>query len=124
MTLQEAISKFDLLHKNTIPTELKVEWLSQLDHIIYNEIILTHEDFENVVFSPFTSKTPADTPLLVPDPYSELYIHHLASKKDLYLSDIARYNNDIMLYSTSYRDFENHYNSKHIPLKKVSFFNA
>ena len=124
MTLQEAISKFDLLHRNTIPNELKVDWISQLDSIIYNEIILTHEGSENIKFSPYTSKTPADTPLLVPEPYSEVYVKYLASQKDLYLSDIARYNNNIMLYSAAYRDFENHYNSKHLPLKKVSFFNA
>lgn len=124
MTLQEAITKFDSLHRNTIATETKVDWLSQLDSIIYNEIILTHEDSESVVFSPYTQKTSADTPLLVPDPYSELYIRYLASKKDLYLSDITRYNNDVMLYSAAYRDFENHYNSKHLPIKKVSFFNA
>ena len=124
MTIQEAISKFDSSCRNTIPTDTKIDWLSQLDSIIYNEIILTHEDSEQVNFCPYSSKTPATTPLLVRDPYSDIYLKYLATKKDLFLADISRYNNDIMLYSAAYRDFENYYNSKHMPIRKVTHFNA
>lgn len=123
MTLNEAVKKFDSICRNTLPEGLKVDWISLLDSIIYNEIILTHENFEKVSFSPYTSDTPEDTVLLVPDPYSELYLKYLTMKKDLHLSDISRYNNSLLLFSTAYTDFENFYNSKNMPIKNVDYFN-
>ncbi|MBQ7968467.1 MAG: hypothetical protein IJ292_01410 [Clostridia bacterium] len=123
MTLKEAVTKFDSICRNTLPEGLKVDWISLLDSTIYNEIILTHENYEKVSFSPYTANTPDDTVLLVPDPYSELYLKYLTMKKDLHLADISRYNNSLLLFSTAYTDFENFYNSKNMPIKKVDYFN-
>ncbi|MBR5313800.1 MAG: hypothetical protein IKU45_00110, partial [Clostridia bacterium] len=77
-----------------------------------------------VSFSPYTEKSQEDVDLIVPEPYSELYMKYLTMKKDLYFSDISRYNNSLLLFSTAYADFQNYYNSQNLPVKNVEFFNA
>lgn len=124
MTLKKALVEFDSLYRNNIPSEIKIEWLSFLDLTVYKEVLLSHENPPQSHALPYTADTPEDTPLLVEDPYSELYIKFLSMKKDLYYSDIARYNNDVILYSASYEDFKNYYNKTHKPIKNISFFNA
>ena len=123
MTLKEAISKFNTEYRNTLPDELKIDWISTLDSVIHKEIILTHRDPSPLTFDNYTSAD-NDKELIVPDPFSQLYIYYLAMKKDIYLSDISKYNNDLVLYSSAFIDFENYYNRNRLPLKKTSFFNA
>ncbi len=43
MTIQEAIDRVDLLKPNRQPGIFKVKWLSELDGLIWKEIILKHE---------------------------------------------------------------------------------
>ena len=124
MTLREAISKFDRESKNNIPDDIKIEWISLLDSTIYNDIILTHEINTPISFNGYTTDTDDNTVLLIPEPFSDIYLRFLTIKKDLYLSDISRYNNDVVLYSTAYRDFENYYNRNNMPIKKTYYFNA
>ena len=124
MTLKDAITKFNAVCKNNIKDELKIEWLSLLDNTVHKEIILTHKNPALTTFTPYNKNTSEDTVLLVDDPYSDVYLKYLAMKKDLYYSDIARYNNNLALFSVAYLDFQNYYNSQHIPLKKVEYFNA
>lgn len=124
MTLREAISKFDRESKNNIPDDIKIEWISLLDSSVYNDIILTHEIKTPISFNGYTTQTNDNTVLLIPEPFSDIYLRFLTIKKDLYLSDISRYNNDVVLYSTAYRDFENYYNRNNMPIKKTYYFNA
>ena len=124
MTLREAISKFDRESKNNIPDDIKIEWISLLDSSVYNDIILTHEIKTPMSFNGYTTQTNDNTVLLIPEPFSDIYLRFLTIKKDLYLSDISRYNNDVVLYSTAYRDFENYYNRNNMPIKKTYYFNA
>ncbi len=124
MTIKEAVTRFDTECKNNTPPILKLQWLSYIDSLIHREIILTHENPNPPVFSGYDCNTNEDTPLLVGEPYSELYIRYLIMKNDLYLSDISRYNNDAVLFASAYRDFENAYNKTHRALKLTAFFNA
>ena len=124
MTIKEAVTRFDTECKNNTPTHLKLIWLSYIDSLIHKEIILTHENPFPVSFDGYDTDTPEDTVLLANEPYSELYIRYLIMKNDLYLFDISRYNNDAVLFSSAYRDFENAYNKTHKALKLTAFFNA
>ena len=42
MTIREAIDRVDLLKPNKQPGEFKVKWLSELDGLIWKEIMLKH----------------------------------------------------------------------------------
>lgn len=124
MTLKKALEKFDREYRNSVPADLKKEWLSFLDSAIYNDVFLTHQDNPYKSFTGYTDSVPDSTELLVPDPYSRLYTAYLAMKTDLYLGDITRYNNDLVIYSAAYGDFEKYYNKNHLPIKLTSYFNA
>ncbi len=124
MTLKEAIVKFDTEKSNTIPDELKIGWLSSLDSSVFHTIVLTHENTENISFSPYTAETSEDTVLIIPEPFTDIYFHYLAMKSDLYYSDINKYNIDLSLYSSLYLDFERYYNRKYMPQKITQNFNV
>ena len=124
MTLKNAIEKFDREYRNSVPADLKREWIAFLDASVYNEIFLTHEDDPYGGYTDYSEDTPEETVLLVPDPYSRLYLSYLAMKTDLYLGDVSRYNNDRAVFTSAYGDFEKYYNRTHLPLKLTDSFNV
>ncbi len=124
MTLKEAIVKFDTEKSNTVPDELKIGWLSSLDSSVFHTLVLTHENTDNISFSPYTAESSEDTVLIIPEPFTDIYFHYLAMKSDLYYSDINKYSVDLALYSSLYLDFERYYNRKYMPIKLTQYFNV
>lgn len=126
MTLANAIGRFNAEHRNNTPPVLKITWICELDHQIHKEIIQTHETngIYPQTFDGYDENTSDETVLLVPDPYSELYIRYLAMKNDLFLNDISSYNNDTALFGSAYSDFANYFNRTFKPKKKVESFNV
>lgn len=43
MTIQEALDRIDAVKPNMVPTEIKIQWLGELDGMIWKEIITQHE---------------------------------------------------------------------------------
>ena len=114
MTISEAIRAVDSLKKgNKFSENEKIAWLSELDGIIKSETVDTHKGAENVSFSGYNSDTDPDTQLLAKEPYSDMYIHFLAAKIDLYSGESNRYNNDMTLYNDAKRRYVDWYNRTH-----------
>lgn len=123
MTLSEAISKIDELKPNHYTQEQKAKWIEDLDERIKVEIIDTHEGADKVVFKGYDPETDADTELLVPAPYDEVYVFWLESRIDYSNSEIARYNNSISNYNAAYNAYANYYNRHNMPLtQRLRFF--
>ena len=116
MTIQEAMDMCDALKPNQYALSDKVRWLSQLDGTIYNEIITTHEGYQNVNFAGYNSTTPLTTALLAAEPYSELYGKYLAAQVDFHNAEFARYNNSVVMFNAAYQAFADYYNRAHKPL--------
>lgn len=114
MKVREAIDRVDGLKHNTYTYGEKVEWLSELDGIIKNQIIDTHESDDEVFFYGYTEDN-METELLVEAPYDVLYIRWLEAQIDYYNGEIARYNNSMMMYQTAYDTYERYYNRTHMP---------
>lgn len=124
MTLRQAIAHFNAERANSIPEELKIRWLSVLDSSIHKELVLTHENPDSITFSPNAYTTTGNPTLIAPEPYSELYIHYLAMRSDLYYSDIGKYNLDLSLYARTYLDFEKYYNRTYTPIRRTEYFDV
>lgn len=122
MTISEAIALADSVEENRFPAETKVEWLSLLDGRIYNEVILTHEDSEDVTYEPYDPDDAATTDLLVPDPYSDFYPWYLQARIQLSNGDTARYNQSIVMYNTAFQAWQDAYNREHMPIQKFRIF--
>ena len=114
-TINEVLSYIDSVKPNRFSKEQKIAWLSTLDHDIKRKIIDTHEGGESVTFNGYGDETPANTELLMPEPYSEAYAHWLSAQMDLYSGELTRYNNSIGLFNTVYSEFENEYIRTHKP---------
>lgn len=114
MTIREAIDHIDSLKHNTYTNIDKIGWLSQIDGVIKNEIIDTHESDEEIYFYGYTEND-METELLVEAPYDVLYLRWLEAQIDYYNGEIARYNNSMMMYQTAYDTYDRFYNRTHMP---------
>lgn len=118
MTIIEAINRIDTIKPNSYTQAEKVRWLSNLDGIIKNKIIDTHEGGESIVFEGYTDSTPLATELLVPFPYDDIYLKWLETWIDYYNGEYARYNNSADMYNKAYSEFSRYYNRTHMPKSK------
>ena len=122
MTIIEAITRIDAVKPNTYQQTEKVSWISALDGIIMREIIETHEG-DSAEFKGYTEDTPLTTVLLVPEPYSELYLYYLESKIDYWNGETKRFNNSSEMFNKAYSDYARWYNRSHTAKgTKFNFF--
>lgn len=119
MTVNEAIARTDALKPNAVTRDQKLAWLNQLDRLAFNEVILTHEHEDGIVFEPYTSGTET---LLVEEPYDEVYHHYLSMQIDLAGREINMYNNNRTLFNNAYLTWQDYYNRKVMPLQNVRDF--
>jgi hypothetical protein len=123
MTIIEAINRIDVLKPNTYTQVEKVLWLSNLDGIIKNNIIDTHEGGEGVVFEGYNDTTPLATELLIKAPHDNIYLKWLETWIDYTNGEYAKYNNSAQAYNDAYTAFERYYNRTHMPKgNKIKFF--
>jgi hypothetical protein len=120
MTIREALEKVDKLKPNQFEDEDKIRWLNDLDAKIKTEIIDTHEGADEVTFNGYDADTDTDTELIVPEPYSDIYLHYLFAQIDFNNAEYTRYNNSISMFNSKYNDFAAHYNRTHMPLQNNS----
>lgn len=121
MTIDEAIKEIDTLKPNAYPEDIKLRWLSRIDGTIKREVIDTHEGGDAMPFAAYSEdQLGQGVQLLVPEPYSELYVHYLACQIDLSNAETARYNNSSIVFNTAYQTFTDWYNRTHIPLQRHS----
>lgn len=115
MTVQTAIEKAnDMRAGNSAPDEMKIRWLSEVDGIIYNDVILTHEVEANG-FSEYTDTTQE---LIAEAPYDVLYVYWLMAQIDLKASELTKYNSSLALFNTTLRDYKAWFNRNHMPKQK------
>lgn len=115
MTINEAISRVDELKPNTASRTDKIRWLSQIDSMVKEEIIMTHYPYPQECDTAYNDETPGDTELLVKSPYDDIYVKWLEAQIDYYSGEVNRYNNSIVMFNELYREYNNWYNRKYMP---------
>lgn len=121
MTIREIITQVDNLKPNQYSDEEKIKWLSAVESMIYNDVILTHENKENITFNGFDEDTDDNTELIAPEPYANLYVMWLFAKIDFNNAEIGRYNNSQAMFNNSYMEFQNYWNRTHMPISVPAF---
>ena len=123
MTIIEAITQIDSLKHNTYSQENKVQWLSRLDSMVKRLIIDTHEGGDDVVFTGYGDDTDLHTEMLIPAPFDEMYLRWLEAQIDYTNGEYGKYNNAILMFNTSWKEYQNYYNRTHMPKgKNMKFF--
>ena len=125
MKIKECIDKVNNLNPNQYSEEVKVDWLSRLDHDIFTEIISTHEyneDEEPIEYEPYSVNNEFKD-LIAPFPYDELYIAYLNMKIDEANKETGQYNNSVVLFTSYYENYSSWYNRTHMPINKARYNN-
>ena len=132
MTCAEIIARVDNLEPNQYGSAQKLEWLSNLDSVILDECIMTHNEAGTSHASRasgwatngcmINSGSPppynnVDCTLLIADRYGvELYSSYLQMMIAKENSERARYNDERNIYLTKLQEFYDWYNRTHRPL--------
>ena len=87
-------------------------WLNDCEGVIYEEIIATRAGAPEEPFFGYDEGSTEDV-LMAKDPYSALYVYFLAAQIYLSFSDMARYNNYLLLYRDEYEEFAGYYARTH-----------
>lgn len=115
MTISQVIDRIDGLIHNTYSQEEKVQWLSLVDASVKEQLIDTHDNPPETLFEGYNSGTPLDTVLLVPEPYSDLYVRWLEAQIHYYNGEYGKYNQALSMYNAAFTAYTSHYNRTHMP---------
>ena len=122
MTIAEAISLVDKLKPNQYTEDMKKNWLSKLDGLVFREVFQTHEDNPIESFEGY-EEAGMETELLIPYPYDEdIYNYFLQASIDKENGETAKYNQSITLYNNAFLTFQNWYNRTHKPISSGTRF--
>ena len=122
MTIREAIDTADRLKPNQYDYDTKVQWLSNLDGMIFREVIKTHDQQPVEMFHGY-EKADSDTPLLIPFPYDDdVYVSYLHSQIDKANGETAKYNASATQFNAAYIRFQDWYGRTHRCLPMRSQF--
>ena len=124
MRLQQAIDRVDEMRPNMQSRELKIAWLSELDGLIYSELISQHyllpgEEIRMCSMPEYDADTDPGQMLLVRPPYDNIYTYWLMAKIDEQTLEQEKFNNDQAMFNASYESFSDFWTRKHMPKQKT-----
>ena len=121
MTIGQIKSQVQSMYRNDYSDAIITSWIDRLDRTIFNEVVKTHygaaEDFDG-----YNVDTDADTVLLAPAPYDDIYMYYIMMNIDIMNSEAERAQNDAMLFKEAYQSFVDHYNRTYMPTLKIKEF--
>lgn len=123
MKIREAIETVDRLMPNQYENPDKIRWLSELDGIVYRDIICTHEhETEPAAFTGYDESVDYETELLIPWPYDEIYRWYLSMKICDANGETTKYSNEAAKYNSYWQGDFNAYNQAHMPKQYATHF--
>lgn len=123
MTIQDCIDIVDEMKPNMMSRALKVRYLSEIEGLIWDEIVTKHEHGPELNAKPaYTEETDVNTVLIVPDPYSMVYTYWMMSKIDIQNQEDARYNIDRQHFENAYDTMSDWWTREHMPVSRVRQF--
>lgn len=97
-TRRDIIARVDNLKLNTYTTEAKVQYIDTLEGLI--SIQLLH--------APFTPSTAEVKDLIVPDPFTEMYVYYLFAMIDQLNMEYDSYNNNMQMFNNEWDKYKKH----------------
>lgn len=123
MTIIQAISTTDEMKPNAMSPTLKYKYLTEIEQLVHEEVLMRHVHPPEQETKPvYTEDADDDTELLVPDPYSMLYVYWLMSKIDIQTQEDGRYNVDRAHFENAWETMSDWWTRNHRPIQKVREF--
>ena len=117
MNIQQALDMTDNMLPNMMPRSVKIAFLSEIEQLVHNEIVLKHVHTpEQEVMPVYTEETDPGTELVIPDPYSNLYYYYIMAKIDEQNLEFDKFNAHWELFANKYETMSDWYTRNHMPL--------
>lgn len=115
MILSEIIARYDNERKNTEDKSVKQRWVEELERIVLDDVILTHQ---NEIENPdeYFDDWGDSKELLIPMQYAEVYINYIDMKMQLKLNQLQKYNSASTLFNNAYLTYQQWFNRHNKPL--------
>lgn len=123
MTIQEALDIVDEMKPNMMSRKLKIKYLSEIEGLIHQEIVLRHEHGETEeIRRNYTENTDPGTVLIVPEPYASVYTTYIITQIDRQNQEDERYNIDRMYFENAYDTMSDWWTRNHMPVQTAREF--
>ena len=123
MTIQQALDTADEMMPNMMSRRLKMAFLTEIEQLVHQEIIMKHEHTQEQETLPvYTEDKDPETELLIPDPYSKIYYYYLISRIDEQNLEIDKFNTHWALFENNYDTMSDWYTRNHMPLTAMPHY--
>ena len=113
MKINDVIAQTRALTRGKYEDAQLMEWLSQLDAKIYEDVLMHYEGHPTEPFQPYTD---GESELIIPYVFSEVYKNYLDSKIYYSNGESLRYNAASQFFNEAYEDYKDWYRRTHAPL--------
>lgn len=113
MNLRELLVEVDQFRPNAFADAEKIRMVNTVEGRIYKDILSKYEG-EEPVFIPF-AEGQEERELVVPVPFTDVYVFYLISMVDFYNGDSNKYNDSMILYNDAWENYAAHYLQTHTP---------
>lgn len=120
MTPASMIDRLDAMLPNGYGPDDKLEWLTEIDGRVKNEILATHElgDGEEMPEAiDYNGSNMDSVELLIDKPYTDVYLYWLQSKVHYFNQETNHYNNAMTMFNTAWTTYANHHRRTHLPVR-------
>ena len=111
MKISEALAKVKTLHQSEIDEKILVDFLSELDGRVAEEI-LESKDVASMGL-PYDPDSDRNKTMLVPFPHDAMYVTWLQAKTDYHHNEYDRFNNDMAMFRAEWTEYANAYLRRH-----------
>lgn len=121
MTIQKLMEQIYETKPNGFAEQRLTDWLNEIESMIYTRILERAKDGPAESVKAYDYPADAEQELLLPLPYTGIYLYYIYAQIDFANGDMNRYNNDVAMYNALYKDFADCYlhNHPHQDMPKI-----
>ena len=119
MTICEALALVDEVKPNAVERATKKKWLGDVDGMVVDQLILTHEHESAPAFTPYGAATDEETELLIPAPYDTIYRWYVEAQIHLRNLEMEQFQNMQSFFNQEWAEYKRKYNREHMPLQRA-----
>ena len=119
MTINTALATVDEMKPNMMSTQLKLQFLTEIEQLFHQEVLMKHEHAEEQESLPvYDTDTDPGKELIVPDPYSMMYVYWLLAKIDQQTLEEDKWDRDMQRFEQSYGTASDMWTRNHMPIRR------
>lgn len=115
MTIGRLIETINSLVPHTIEESELMRFLNDIETRIHDEVFLTHNGLDAVIFPGYGEDTDMNTELLLKSPYDNVYRWYLEAQIYMAIQETARANNAMAMFNAEYLSMMDYYNRNYMP---------